>query len=306
MSNRSRRHSLRRFWISAMVLCVVVGLTAAISLALRPTTLPDGARSSTPNMPNSSLPSPDVSTLPDTPPAAATVRLMATGDNLIHDSIYQQANRAAGGNGFDFHSVYAHIEGLIAKADLAYLAQETIVAERLYPLSGYPRFNSPEAMGKHMVQIGFNVVGIANNHMFDMGEKGLVAALDFWQEQNVPVFGAWRTEADMHKPIITEKNGVKIAWVPMTEHTNGLALPADTAMRYLLTSERELIKEQIAQARQNADFVIVVPHWGTEYSLDANSNQIELAQCFADLGADLVLGGHSHTLQPMEWRMSAS
>ena len=56
-------------------------------------------------------------------------------------------------------------------------------------------------------------------------EEGLRAALDFWEGQGVTVFGAWRTEQDMQKPILTEKNGITIAWIPMTQHTNGLSLP---------------------------------------------------------------------------------
>ena len=232
----------------------------------------------------------------------SVVRLKAVGDNLIHDSIYRQAAEYAGGNGYDFSPMYAPIADEIADADLSYINQETIIAERLYPLSGYPMFNSPEAVGRHMVEIGFDVVSIANNHMLDMGEKGLAAALDFWQEQGVTVFGAWRSEADMQKPILTETNGITIAWVPMTQMTNGLSLPAGSEMRYLLCDETELLRQQVELAKENADFVIAVPHWGDEYVLDANEYQKTLAQQLADWGVDLILGSHSHTLQPVEWR----
>jgi len=235
------------------------------------------------------------------PPADAVVRLKAVGDNLIHDSIYRQAAEYAGGNGYDFAPMYAEVAGYIADADLSYINQETIIAEHVAPLSGYPMFNTPEALGKHMVEIGFDVVSVANNHMFDVGEAGLRAALDFWEGQGVTVFGAWRSEAAMQKPILTEKNGVTIAWVPMTQHTNGLSLPRGTEMRYILTDEHDLIEQQVRLARESADFVIAVPHWGEEYVLDANAYQRELAQQLADWGVDLVIGSHSHTLQPVEW-----
>ncbi|MBR6735909.1 MAG: CapA family protein [Oscillospiraceae bacterium] len=238
---------------------------------------------------------------PEPVPEDSVVRLKAVGDNLIHDSIYKQAAQYAEGSGFDFSPMYQYVEDVIADADISYINQETIIAERLYELSGYPRFNTPEALGEHMVEIGFDVVNIANNHMFDKHEDGLAAALDFWEEQGVAVFGAWRSEEDMSSPIITEKNGISIAWVPMTEHTNGLTLPAETEMCYIITNEYDLMEEQIKLARESADFVIVVPHWGTEYSIDSNDNQEYLAQLFADWGADLVIGSHSHTLQPVEW-----
>ncbi len=234
-------------------------------------------------------------------PADQVVRLKAVGDNLIHDSIYRQAAEYAGGSGYDFSPMYAPVADLIADADVSYINQETVIAERLYPLSGYPMFNSPEAVGKHMVEIGFDVVSVANNHMFDMGEAGLKAALDFWEEQGVTVFGAWRSESDMDKPILTETGGITFAWIPMTQMTNGLSLPKGTELRYLLCDERDEIRRQVEMAKEQADFVIAVPHWGDEYVLDANEYQKELARQLANWGVDLIIGSHSHTLQDVEW-----
>ncbi len=286
-----RTEAVKLTLLIAVLCCAALGVFLLSSQMTAPVSRPPETVSQP-----SSLPEP-VEENPD-----AVVRLRAVGDNLIHDSIYRQAAEYAGGEGFDFGPVYEHVAALVADADLSFINQETIIAERLFPLSGYPLFNTPEALGEHMVEIGFDLVNVANNHMFDMGEAGLEAALDFWEEQGVQVFGAWRSEEAMQQPVLTEKNGITIAWVPMTEHTNGLSLPASTAMRYIRTDERELIRQQIELAQANADFVIVVPHWGTEYSLSPNDNQLELAQWFADLGVDLVLGSHSHTLQPIEWR----
>ncbi len=294
-----RKDTIKLGALILVLCCGALAVFAATTGLILPTR---GAAQPVP-VSSSSAPVPEPETPPVLPIAPdSVVRLKAVGDNLIHDSIYRQAAEYAGGSGFDFAPVYEHVAALVADADLSMINQETIIAERLFPLSGYPMFNSPEAVGKHMVDIGFDVVNVANNHMFDMGERGLVSALDFWGEQGVTVFGAWRTEDAMQKPILTEKNGITIGWVPMTEHTNGLSLPASTPMRYIRTDERELMKQQIELARAAADFVVVVPHWGTEYSLTVNDNQLELAQWFADLGVDLVIGSHPHTLQPIEWR----
>ncbi|HIT18467.1 MAG TPA: CapA family protein [Candidatus Fimivivens faecavium] len=232
----------------------------------------------------------------------ATVRFVAAGDNLIHDNIYSQARARAGGEGFDFTLAYQGVEKLFVGADIAFINQETPIAESVFPLSGYPMFNSPEAVGDYVEKMGFNVVNHSNNHMFDMGERGLIATLDFWAgKPEILAIGAWRTEEDMKKPLLVAKNGITFGFVPMTEHTNGLSLPKDSAMRYVKTNEYDLMKEQVELAKANADFVVVSAHWGTENSTDANDNQRYLAQMFADWGVDLVLGHHSHTLQPMEW-----
>jgi len=136
-----------------------------------------------------------------------------------------------------------------------------------------------------------------------MGEKGLIAALDFWQsKENLLTIGAWRKESDMQQPLLYEKNGITFGFVPITEHTNGLKLPKDTELRFIRSDEYDLMEQQVKLARENSDFVVVSIHWGTENSVNVNDNQLYLAQMFADWGVDLVLGHHSHTLQPMEWR----
>lgn len=255
--------------------------------------------------PVSSVPQPPIEE-PVPPDPTATVRFMAAGDNLIHDNIYQQAAARTGGSGYDFTPAYEHVRDLFTGADLRFINQETLIAEKLYPLSGYPCFNSPEALGDAVAEMGFNIVNLANNHMLDMGPNGLLAALDFWQRKpEILSFGAWRTEQEMDRPLLIEKNGITLGFVPVTEHTNGLKLPADTPLRYLLADERELIRRQVQLAKANADFVVLSIHWGTENSLKVNDSQLYLAQLFADWGVDLVLGHHSHTLQPMEWRTGA-
>lgn len=297
---------MNRDWLRTLALAIVLCAAAAGLFFLTASPAPPPAPAA-PNPPAESAhptagqeASQPIKPAPKPP---VTVRFMAAGDNLIHDNIYRQAAARAAGGGFDFSPAYERANGLFDGADLRFLNQETIVAEKLYPLSGYPRFNSPEALGRQMADMGFNIINIANNHMFDMNEDGLVGALDFWGAMpKILTIGAWHTEEAMLRPLLIESKGVTVAFVPVTEHTNGLKLPIDTPMRYILSHETELMREQVKLARANADFVVLSIHWGTENSLTVNDNQLELAQRFADWGVDLVLGHHSHTLQPMEWR----
>lgn len=267
----------------------------------------NSAGASSQQIPVSASETPAPESLPEPEPEPSKLHFMAAGDNLIHDNIYKQAAARTSGNGFDFDPPYQYVTGLFDGADVAFVNQETIIAESVYPLSGYPLFNSPEAVGNKLVDMGFNVVCMANNHMFDMGEAGLNAAMDFWNAKSgVLSIGAWRSEEEMLRPLTIEKEGITIGFVPITEHTNGLKLPADTALRFIRSDEYDLMKQQVELAKANSDFVVVSIHWGTENSNEKNDNQLELAQMFADWGVDLVLGHHSHTLQPMEWRTGQS
>lgn len=244
---------------------------------------------------------------PVSEPKQTRIKLTAAGDNLIHENLYMQAAARGRTQDYDFEFVYRKTASLFKNSDICFINQETIIAPQTAPLSGYPLFNSPKEVGDEIARLGFNVVNISNNHIFDMGEKGLSAAMDYWNEKpGLLLVGAWYNDEDMHKPKVKEINGIKVAFVAATEHTNGLNLPANTDIRYMRTDERELMHRQVTAARAAADFVVASLHWGTEDSLDTNRQQVELAQQLADWGVDLIIGHHSHTLQNIEWRSAGS
>ena len=102
------------------------------------------------------------------PLPTVSVSFLSVGDNLIHDGIYQQANKRAGGNGYDFSYCYKNIAPDVAAADVATINQETIISKSNKP-SGYPLFNSPNDVGVEIAKIGGDVIAIANNHIIEKG-----------------------------------------------------------------------------------------------------------------------------------------
>lgn len=267
---------------------------------------PASSRQSTPV---SAAPSsvPEAASLPDKPQESdptpqgktTSITILGVGDNLIHDGIYLQANRRAGGKGYDFSPVYSRVASYVQQADVAIINQETPLAGKVLPLSGYPRFNSPTEVGDQMVHIGFDVINHANNHILDQGERGLRATLDYWDTKSVAVVGAYRNDTDLEQIRMVEKNGIKTAHIGATEMTNGLFLPKDSPYHVLLTSETELLKHLVQKARAEADVVVISVHWGNEYTHTPTEKQKKLAQNLVDWGADVVLGNHAHTLQPV-------
>lgn len=99
---------------------------------------------------------------------------------------------------------------------------------------------------------------------------------------------------------ITELEGIRIAILNYTYGTNGIALPEDMPFAVDMLEEEKVIAD-LKKAREQADFVIVCPHWGTEYRLTPDKNQKKWAQIFLEYGADLVLGTHPHVIEPVEW-----
>ena len=85
-------------------------------------------------------------------PEFATVSIAAVGDNLIHSSIYNQAAARSTDGGYDFTYAYENAVSLIRDADMAIINQETLICNDQYEPSTYPRFNSPVALGDHMLK----------------------------------------------------------------------------------------------------------------------------------------------------------
>ena len=233
--------------------------------------------------------------------ATVSVDFLSVGDNLIHDGIYEQANKRAGGNGYDFSYCYENIADDVKNADIATINQETIISSSNEP-SGYPLFNSPHEVGDEIAKIGFDVISLANNHMLDQGAKGLKEAIDYWDSVNgVTRTGAYKNREDLNRVEYVEKNGLKIGLVAATQYTNGLYLPSGSELEIVYTSEEDIIESKIKAAKAQCDMVLVNVHWGNEYQTEPTQEQRNLAKKMAEWGADVIIGHHPHVLQPVEF-----
>lgn len=250
----------------------------------------------------SASPSQAPSSAPSSKPAQApvSITILGAGDDLIHDTIYKQAKQRTGGKGYDFTPVYSRVAPIIQKADVAVINQETPLAGKVLPLSGYPRFNSPTEVGDALVNAGFDVINHANNHILDMGEKGVKATLDYWATKPVAVVGAYRSDADLQDIRIVDAKGIKTAHIGITEMTNGFYLPKGSSYRLIYADNTALIEQLIKKAKSMADVVVVSVHWGTENSYTLTDKQKTLAQNMVDWGADIIFGNHPHVVQKLE------
>ncbi len=224
------------------------------------------------------------------------VTILAVGDNLIHNTLIEAGELDDGTR--DYTSLYANMKPEIEKADIAVINQETMLTN-IEPYAGYPMFNTPYEVGEAAIDAGFDVFTCASNHSMDMGFTGIQAEIDFFKEhKNVVQLGV--NESADRAIKYYEKNGITFAMLNYTYGTNGIDLPADKPWCVDLMN-KEVITADITQARQNADVVIVFPHWGTEYSNGIDDYQRDYTQLFLDLGVDIVIGCHPHVIEPVEW-----
>ncbi len=231
------------------------------------------------------------------------ISFLALGDNLIHPNIYMDAKkRGTEEKEYDFLPVYADIADAVAAADFAFINQETVMAGASYGYSGYPQFNTPQQLGLDLVTLGFDIINIANNHMLDMGTQGLIDTVNFWKEQPVTLLGA---DYEPTEPVMLEKDGVKIAMLSYTYSTNGMAQRSDAAVKAPYIDRDRILSEIETVKNRQADVIIASVHWGIENTHKPTEEQKELAQLMADAGVDVILGHHSHCLQPIEWLTGA-
>lgn len=225
--------------------------------------------------------------------------MVMVGDCLIHRFVYTDA--ANGDGTYSFDKMFTEVSPLIKDHDLAYYNQESNIGGKELGLSAYPRFNSPEEIGDAMVNLGFNLISLANNHTMDKGEKGVLNSVNYWKTKpGVFYTGEALSWEDREENIKTfEKNGIKYAFFSYTTVTNGLLPPA--GKEYLTNIySKEKVQKDIDKVKDKVDLIIVAMHWGEEYTTNPTAGQKQIAKDLADMGVNLIIGNHAHSLQPVE------
>lgn len=245
-------------------------------------------------------------TVPAVPPDIS-VNMLAVGDNLVQTYVYKAAQaHATGGEEYNFAPLYENVKPIVEAADVAVINQETIICGDGYDVSGSNfNFCSPPVLADTMIDVGFDIFTLANNHMLDRGIDGLEASIGFWEEtmrrQPVLALGAYRSTNDQETIRVQDIKGMRIAYLSYAEMLNGYSIPDYSALRVSMTSNEELIERQIKRAKEVADAVVVAAHWGAEDTHYVRPDIKELAQKMIGWGADVILGTHSHTAQTMEY-----
>lgn len=224
------------------------------------------------------------------------VSFVGVGDNLIHDTVYKDAEKEDGS--YDLTKMYADIKDEVKDSDIAFINQETVLGGTQLGLSGYPTFNSPTEIAKNLETIGFNLVNLATNHCLDKYESGISNELAAFSETEMIVNGVYTSQEAYEQIPTFKKKGITFSFLAYTYGTNGIEAPNPYNVSYF---SDEKITSDVAKAKEISDVVIVSAHWGDENTFAPNDYQKHYAQLFADLKVDVVIGTHPHTIQPVEW-----
>jgi poly-gamma-glutamate synthesis protein (capsule biosynthesis protein) len=203
----------------------------------------------------------------------------------------------------------------LASAEITVGNLESTLSDDGSPTQGGDSFHADPDVIDGLELAGFDLVSLGNNHVGDYGQRALRQTLAELRDADLPYVGAGRDLDEARKPVVITRNGVRIGFLG-TESigetpaatadrggTNRLNMPPRTGP----LNERQLdrITGDIEELAEQVDVVVVIPHWGTQYTHVPEASQRRVARAFADAGADLVIGGHPHWVQGWETRGGA-
>lgn len=235
------------------------------------------------------------------------IRLTMVGDFLFEDAYYQAINK-----GEDKNRYFSLVKDYFLNDDISIGNMEVVIGDESMPVLGGANyvFCAPIWVGDLIKDIGMDVMATANNHAYDEGVKGIQTTLDYFKNNtNIMSVGTFKEESDRVENHIKEVKGIKIGFQAYTMGTN-FKIPEE--YRYMMNYSRDpdlgltkevkaKMAEEITRLKAKADVVIVMMHWGVEFTYEANNFQKEMAQFLNELGVDIIVGSHSHSIQPMEW-----
>ena len=224
--------------------------------------------------------------------------LVFVGDAMQHSAQLDAAR--SGKSSYDYSNCFESLPPCVAEADFAIANLETPVGIPLY--TGYPCFNAPTQFARALTDAGFDLFLTANNHTLDRGAVGIDATIATLDSMGVHHIGTYISDsARVHAlPKIINLNNIKIGFLNYTYGTNGITPSKGKVVDYI---DRDIIKADVDSARAaGAELIAVCIHWGDEYVLLPNKKQQHTADFLEAIGVDLIIGGHPHVIQPMEFR----
>jgi len=223
-----------------------------------------------------------------------TITIILVGDIMLDRGVEYMMEKHN-----DWRFPFLKIANDFKKADILFGNLEGPVSDKGTKVGSIYSFRANPKAIQGLTYAGFDVLSLANNHIFDYGREAMEDTFSNLREADIDYVGAGSTEKQAHSPIIKEIRGTKIAFLAYT-NLGSESWEAKGEKSGIAWLREEKFKEDIAQAKSQADLVIVSFHFGEEYQIKPNLTQKYYSQLAIDSGADLIVGHHPHVVQPIE------
>jgi poly-gamma-glutamate capsule biosynthesis protein CapA/YwtB (metallophosphatase superfamily) len=203
----------------------------------------------------------------------------------------------------------------LAAAEITVGNFESTLSTAGSPTQGGDSFAASPRVIPELRAAGFDLLSLANNHVGDYGDRALRQTLDRFDSAKIDTVGAGRDLAAARRPAVIQRDDVRVGFIALDSigetpsatrnraGTNRLNMPPRTGP--LNRTQLRRITSDIRALNKRVDVVVVLTHWGTQYTHRPEPSQRIAARAFANAGADLVIGGHPHWIQGLEMAGSA-
>ncbi len=190
-------------------------------------------------------------------------------------------------------------------ADVLMINNEYALSTKGSPLAGKAYvFRGNPSRVEVLTAMGADIASLANNHAYDYGAEALVETMEVLEQAEIPYVGAGRNIDEAMEPVYFVMNEKVIGFVSATQIERGTKYTKEATEDQpgvLKTLDPEKFLQVIEEAEQKSDHVIAFVHWGTENTNYYESDQVSLAEQFVAAGADVIIGGHTHCLQGIDY-----
>ncbi len=232
------------------------------------------------------------------------VNLTLVGDFLFEEPYYKAIDA---GESKDLY--FNKIKHYFSQDDISIGNMEVPISDGTLTTSGNGfNFCAPKYIGDLINTLDLQVLSTANNHTYDRELAGIKSTLNYFKNNtNIKTVGTNINGID--EDTILTINNIKIGFISYTYGTN--IKPNNDNRKYInyyrdidtktvTNTQKELIKEKVNKLKPSVDVVIAIMHWGTEFTYTPNNEQKEMAKYLNSLGVDIIVGSHSHCIQPID------
>ena len=241
--------------------------------------------------------------------AGTVTTLTVVGDIML-------ARRVGRALADDLERPFRPLSNRLDGADITVGNLESSLSTDGRPTQGGDSFGARPQVLRGLASAGFDLVSLANNHLGDYGPRAMRQTFDRLEDAGIDYVGAGRNLAEARAPVVIQRDGVRVGFLG-TESigetpaagrdrpgTNRLDMPPRTGPLDRAALRR--ISGDIRKLAGQVDTVVVIPHWGTQYTHVPEASQRTAAEAFSEAGADLVLGSHPHWVQGWEQQGSST
>ena len=225
--------------------------------------------------------------------------IFAVGDIMLNRGVEYMIEKEGKG---DFKFPFLKIAEDLQKPDILFGNLEGPISNKGRKVGSIYSFRMNPKVIEGLKYAGFDVLSLANNHMFDYERVALEDTMRILKESGIDYAGAGFDEEETFSAKIKRIKNTKVGFLAYTDlgPENWRVGEKKSGIAWIDEKNIKKIKEDIKNAKQRVDILFVSLHSGYEYSFDPTVFQVEFSKACIDAGADIVLGHHPHVIQKIE------